>query len=70
MKNWRTAPISATCQVLLFVSPDRFCGQPTTHAYPAMGYGWMALCEQHAIKHLPDCWPLQKLLAEGETLKP
>lgn len=53
-------PISCTCEVMIFNEPERkchsptaeFCDKPTTHAYPAMGGGWMALCARHAQKHL------------------
>jgi hypothetical protein len=29
-----------------------FCGSPATKRYPAMGGGFMHLCDEHSIKHL------------------
>lgn len=29
-----------------------FCGTPATKRYPAMGGGFMYLCDEHSIKHL------------------
>ena len=62
---WKTSPISPTCEVMRV---REFCGRPTAFAYPAMGGGWMPLCEEHAAKHHPHCSPLGELLAKGETL--
>jgi hypothetical protein len=50
--QWKTAPISPTCEVMRSHKPERCCDAPTTYAYPAMGQGWMALCFKHAQKHL------------------
>jgi hypothetical protein len=46
--EWKTAPISPTCQVMI----GRLCGRPTDLAYPAMGGGWMSLCLKHGLKHV------------------
>ena len=47
--------VSATCEVWLGRGSESACGKPTTHAYPAMGGGYMALCTEHAQKHLRYC---------------
>lgn len=63
---WRTEPISCTCEVML--SATVLCDEPTTHAYPSMGCGWMALCEKHSKRHLPNgAIPVEELIAKGET---
>ena len=64
MKKWITQPISRTCQC-----DYGRCGQPTTHAYPAMGMGWASCCEKHVQKHKDYAKPIAELLANGETLK-
>lgn len=63
--DWKTAPISSVCEVQ---REGQSCGQPTTHAYPAMGRGWMALCYTHAEKHRLRCMPITELFLAGETL--
>jgi hypothetical protein len=62
--EWRTAPISSTCEF----HDGGFCGNPTTHAYPAMGGGWMSLCYEHAQQHLPQIQPITELFLAGETI--
>lgn len=57
-EEWKSAPISARCEV--FVRNDKLCGKPTTHVYPAMGQGYMALCIEHYRKH-PEAWPIQEV---------
>lgn len=32
--------------------PFLFCGTPATKRYPAMGGGFMHLCDEHSIAHL------------------
>lgn len=50
--------VSATCEVIEAWNYDKgpdaqtYCGKPTTHWYPTQG-GTMALCVEHAQKHLP-----------------
>lgn len=60
-KNVDRIPISPTCEVDMWGNGPRlnksdkviqYCDKPTTHAYPAMGGGFMALCFRHAQKHL------------------
>lgn len=52
-----THAVSPRCEVWMSDSP---CSEPTTHFYPAMGGGTMALCEEHAQKHLPHgAWPVR-----------
>ena len=69
--TWKTAPISCTCEVGM---PPYLCDKPTTHAYPAMGGGWMALCARHArhaqkrIKY-GGAVSVDELIRNGETWK-
>lgn len=67
--GWQTEVVSVSCQVLLCTRA--VCGAPTVAAYPAMGGGWMALCElceSHAVKHRPHgCFDLGVLLEWGEV---
>lgn len=60
--EWKTKPISPTCEVMA-------CDKPTTAAYQAMGGGWMALCARHAIKHFKHGCAIRtdELIANGET---
>lgn len=58
MNEWQSEPISRYCEV--FVRFDKLCYKPTTHAYPAMGKGYFALCSEHAKKH-PEAWPIQEI---------
>lgn len=54
---------SQTCGVMISGTTDEtavFCGAPTTHAYPAMGGGYMALCREHSRKHT-EAWPIQEI---------
>jgi hypothetical protein len=67
-RNWRTAPISPTCETLVGACLTKSCGQPTTHAYPALRGGWAALCEHHADNIHPYCILLADLLTQGETM--
>jgi hypothetical protein len=63
-RGWSTAPISPTCETLgLPGARPRQCGQPTSHAYPALRGGWAAICEHHAVNILPHCTPIVGLLA-------
>jgi len=64
--KWIRLPISPTCEVRTVKDA---CGMPTTHAYKAWRGGWMALCEDHAHKHLDIAKPPAELLEHGETLK-
>lgn len=57
--------ITATCEVKI---NGQSCGKPITHAYEASGNDWMALCAEHAQKHLNYATPIAELLARGETL--
>lgn len=66
MSTWQRLPISPTCEVRTLKGP---CGMPTTNAYKAWKGGFMALCEDHAFKHLDFAKPLKELLEDGETLK-
>lgn len=70
MGVWLTAPIRRQCEVLDDSRISGHCDQPTSHAYPAMNFGWMALCEQHAAKHVPYAKPVAELVAAGETMQP
>jgi hypothetical protein len=69
---WETRPISPTCEHW-HGTEHRACGVPTSYAYPAMGGGWMALCEEHAQRFLPPgprvtgCEHVDELIARGET---
>ena len=65
---WRTAPISASCEV---TGTREACGQPTCYAYPAMGGGWMALCHHHGQKHVGDSGTehITTLILAGEILR-
>lgn len=66
-KEWKTAPISCTCEVLLPVPGEVFCEEPTFAAYPAWGGGWMALCHNHAQKHRYEATATNLLIHSGET---
>lgn len=52
--------VSPRCEVVTNIDAVQdkrewsFCDKPTTHWYPTMGGGTMALCEEHAQKHLPN----------------
>ena len=50
---WTPSPPSPTCEVR--DAHSRPCDRPTTYCYPAMGGGYMALCDEHAGKHLSIC---------------
>lgn len=76
-EGWSTDVISTTCQVVTGSTMDwttgkpryLFCGGTTAAAYPAMGGGWMALCDGHAEKHRPHgCMELDFLLERGEVV--
>lgn len=66
--DWKTSPISPTCEVLVGKG-NQFCGKPTVAAYPASGGGWMPLCVLHARKHLNHggAFLTDELIAKGET---
>lgn len=72
---WTTRPISTTCEKITARGVagthemECFCGKPTSYAYPAMGGGWMALCEEHGKKHLPHISPIADLIKSGETFE-
>jgi hypothetical protein len=77
-QEWLAEAISCTCEVMVGNKPARkchaptveFCEKPTVAAYPAMGGGWMALCERHARKHLPGgAYRTDELIAKGATWK-
>lgn len=34
---------------------DDMCGQPAVYRYPALGGGYMRLCEPHAHRHIRYC---------------
>lgn len=55
--DWLDAP-GRFCEVLIRERIE--CGKPATHAYPAMGGGYMALCSYHAKKH-PEAWPIKEI---------
>jgi hypothetical protein len=57
MTTPRKKAISKTCEVLCSRGE---CGLPTTHVYPAMGGGYMALCLEHSHKH-PEAWPIAEI---------
>lgn len=61
---WVTRPISPTCEHLRNRTP---CGGATSYAYPAMGGGWMALCDRHGQKHLPHATHIEELITNGES---
>ncbi len=65
-EKWSSRPIIRNCEV--YLGRGRICGRPTEKAYPAMGYGWMALCEMHAEKH-PEATSIKSLLKMGEKLE-
>jgi hypothetical protein len=54
--KWQSEPISETCEVIMDFQ-RRFCGELTTHIYPAHPRGYMAPCREHAKAH-PEAWPL------------
>lgn len=65
--KWKTEPISCTCEVgLCSGDPPSLCGDPTVAAYKAWGFGWMALCYKHALKH-SEAVRTDILIASGET---
>lgn len=45
-----------TCEVIVWWgegdSSPVYCGTPATQRYPAMGGGFMHMCDEHSIKHL------------------
>lgn len=55
--NWISQPVSRTCEVLCGRGAHP-CGKPTTYAYMASRLGWMALCDAHAVNHLPYALPI------------
>lgn len=67
--EWKTAPISPTCEVLKDAHAkkwgEKFCGKPTFAAYQAMGGGWMALCCNHAQSH-SEAIHIETLIQDGE----
>lgn len=64
--NWQTRPISATCE---FGIAGVRCHAPTAAAYPAMGCGWMALCDRHAAQHRPHgIFEINDLIESGEIV--
>lgn len=65
--DWKTEPISPTCQVSL--AKDKFCGQATDRCYPAMGGGWMAMCFKHSLKHRAHSFRIQELIESGERFE-
>lgn len=52
-------PPKRFCEVLSVGRVE--CGKRATHAYPAMGGGYMSLCQEHAKKH-PDAWPMKEIV--------
>ena len=64
--NWKTKPISCTCEVIISYEPLRFCGLATVKAYPAAGGGWMALCYKHGLKHT-EAFDTDELIRAGEV---
>jgi hypothetical protein len=50
--------ISPVCEVILKWEPIEICGLPTVAGYPAMGGGWMALCEGHVSPHSKYVYPV------------
>lgn len=68
---WKTAKISPNCEVMIGGTSEcpLFCDKPTTHAYPAWGGGFMALCFRHAQKHLKHGGAIStdELIKNGET---
>ena len=47
-----------TCEQILGHHPrpgDAVCGDPAQLRYPAMGGGYMHLCEKHGAKHAHYC---------------
>lgn len=65
-KDWKTEPISCTCQVALCCNPIELCDKPAVKAYPAMFSGWMAMCARHALKH-KEAFDVMDLISKGET---
>lgn len=49
--TWKAAPPSETCETWDPPAGRKACGEPATHAYPAMGGGYHSLCATHAVKH-------------------
>jgi hypothetical protein len=68
-ETWKTQPISPTCEV--WNDKRQPCDRPTTHAYRAMGSGWMALCFKHAQKHTEHGGAIltDQLITQGEKWK-
>jgi hypothetical protein len=64
--NWRTAPISRTCEVM---QEFGLCKNRTVFAYKTRNRGWMALCEKHAQKHKDYVELIDELLKQGEILQ-
>lgn len=46
---WVPKKPSETCET--WTHDRTVCGKPATRAYPAMGGGYMALCDDHAERH-------------------
>lgn len=59
-------PISPTCEV--YIRKDTQCGLPATHAYPAAGGHWMALCYKHSLKHR-EAFSIDDLIRGGQTFE-
>ena len=64
--KWINRPISPTCESRRD-PPYKPCGKGTAAAYPAWGWGWMALCTQCAKRH-PEATPIRDLMARGENI--
>jgi len=62
----RRYTVPARCEVAISVSDSGtiFCGEPTTHFYPAMGGGVQSLCAEHAKRHITPryvgAWPVEQ----------
>lgn len=71
MTDWRTEPISCTCEVIASwhrhdgIKEPVFCGAATVKAYPAMASGWQTLCAVHARKHR-EAFDVYELIKNGE----
>lgn len=71
--DWRTEPISCTCQVALSygkgtngaIASVNECGNSTIKVYPTARLGWMSLCAYHAKKH-PEAFDVYEVIASGE----
>lgn len=65
-KDWKSEPISCTCELLTSRQPVGLCRGATVAASPCMGGGWQSLCAEHAAKH-PEAFSVYELIADGET---